>query len=692
MVVARTCLLAVVLMAGLGCGLGPGPEPKPAAAYADPGICAGCHADIARSYQLTGMGRSIGRAVPEQAGAQVRTPDRVYTIVASEGTLIQRRHQNLAGGPANVDERRADFAIGSGNHARSFLSRNREGKFVELPLTWYAAKVGYWAMSPGYERRDQEDFRRVVPDECLFCHSSSLQPLQAIDCQRCHGPGEAHAKSSGLEPIINPKRLSRDRQLDICLQCHLETTSSPLPNAIRRFERTVFSYRPGEPLSDYSLHFDHAPESGHGEKFEIAGAAYRLRQSACFRKSEMTCGTCHDPHTRRLGAAAAGCRQCHAAAHHAETSCIECHMPKRQTEDVPHVAMTDHFIQRRPAPSAARGAQPYQGEVVLYYPAALPRSAESEAYVAVAQVQHAADLARGIPRLEAAIAQLKPTRPEFYFELGKAYGKNGNDDAAIRWYRESLKRQTDFRPALKGLAASLLAQRKFAEAADLLAQAQAPDARMLTNYGQSLLELGRVDEAMQVLQRAVAANSDLPEPHDLLGLAWLRLADTAQAERQFREAIRLQPDLATAHANLGSLLAGRKDTAAASFHFTTALRIEPRSVETHRSYGFLLILMRAYDGAREEFETAARLDPARPQARLDLAELEQAAGRLEAAAAQYRLVLQQVPYHAEAHLGLGMLLQRGWRPAEAKAHLEQAARSSDAAVSQRATQALAAGH
>ena len=51
------------------------------------------------------------------------------------------------------------------------------------------------------------------------------------------------------------------------------------------------------------------------------------------------------------------CRQCHAAAfdglvskgmHPAAASCVDCHMPKRRTEDVVHVVMTDHLIQRRP--------------------------------------------------------------------------------------------------------------------------------------------------------------------------------------------------------------------------------------------------------------------------------------------------------------------------------------------------------
>ena len=40
--------------------------------------------------------------------------------------------------------------------------------------------------------------------------------------------------------------------MEVCTQCHLETTSAPLPNAIRRFDRGPFSYRPGEPLSAFN--------------------------------------------------------------------------------------------------------------------------------------------------------------------------------------------------------------------------------------------------------------------------------------------------------------------------------------------------------------------------------------------------------------------------------------------------------
>jgi Flp pilus assembly protein TadD len=509
------------------------------------------------------------------------------------------------------------------------------------------------------------------------------------------------------------------------MQCHLETTSSPLPDSIRRFGRDVRSYRPGEPLGDYKLYFDHAPGAGYEDKFEIAHAAYRLRQSACFQKSAMTCTTCHDPHRARRGGEAAGCRQCHTGPHHPETTCIDCHMPKRRAEDAIHVAMTDHFIRRRPAAKASVRREPasYRGEVALYYPAALPPGPESEAYLAVAQVRHGANLDGGIPRLEAAILKLAPAEPEFYFELGMAYSKKGNEEEAARRFEEALRRRPGFRPAVKGLAASLLALRRFGEAAALLERQTDADARMLTNRGQALLELGRTEEAVAVLERALASNPDLAEPHDLLGLAWVRRGDDRRAESEFRLALVAQPDLATAHANLGSLMARRRDLAQARYHFTRALEIDPGASETHRNYAFLLILLRDYAGARREFETAARLAPTNPLAWVDLAELEAAAGRDEKAAAAYRAALERSPRLAEAHLGLGKLLaQRGevreaighlraavesapgmaearaalgilllreGRESEARAHLEAAARSDDAAVRNLAVKALA---
>ncbi len=299
-----------------------------------------------------------------------------------------------------------------------------------------AEKGGYWAMSPGFNT-PRPQTRRFVSYQCVFCHDGypkippghdapGSDPVfagelpQGIDCQRCHGPGGRHAdlaRTAGAKPgdirasILNPARLAPSLRMDVCLQCHLQPASGEIPSLIRRFNRGPFSFAPGEPLAGFLLAFDHAPGTGHDDKFEIVNSsAYRLQKSQCFLKSEgaMTCTTCHDLKAVQRGAAAARhysdvCKTCHAAAfeatvaagrHPAAAECLGCHMQKRRTEDVVHAVMTDHWIRRRLPPGnplaelseRLSAAAEYEGEVVPFYPSPLPKTDENALYIAVAQV------------------------------------------------------------------------------------------------------------------------------------------------------------------------------------------------------------------------------------------------------------------------------------------------------------------
>src|SRR5258706_15323514 len=125
--------------------------------YADPATCRGCHAGIAQTYERTGMGRSLysphrDNAVEDYESRNSfyhRASDRYYTMTVRDGRPYQRRHQvGFGGKETNIVEKQVDYVIGSGNHARSYLHRTTEGKLVELPVSWYAEKGGYWGMSP----------------------------------------------------------------------------------------------------------------------------------------------------------------------------------------------------------------------------------------------------------------------------------------------------------------------------------------------------------------------------------------------------------------------------------------------------------------------------------------------------------------------------------------------------------------
>jgi hypothetical protein len=91
-----------------------------------------------------------------------------YTVFHRSGEYYQRRHQiGFDGKESNVVEERIDYVIGSGDEARSFLHRTAEGMLIELPVTWYSEKTGYWDMTPGYEVANK-DFHGAISKGCIF--------------------------------------------------------------------------------------------------------------------------------------------------------------------------------------------------------------------------------------------------------------------------------------------------------------------------------------------------------------------------------------------------------------------------------------------------------------------------------------------------------------------------------------------
>ena len=731
-------------------------QAAPGNEYVDAQICAGCHRQIAADYRLTGMGRSLYRPAPantledykNQNSFQHSLSDTHYSMIARDGAYYQRRWQlGFEGKETNVEELKIDYVIGSGEHARSYLHRIANGAFIELPLGWYAEKGGYWGMSPGFDSRHPQT-RRFVSYECVFCHNAipkipaanqapGSDPLftgdlpDGIDCQRCHGPGGNHvrivrtagAKAADIRgSIVNPTRLSPNLQMDVCMQCHLEPTSSALPSLIRRFNRGPFSFAPGEPLSNFLLAFDHAPGTGHEDKFEIVGSsAYRLRQSQCFLKSNgangtrlLTCLTCHDPHRKPRGEAATRhyndvCRQCHAASLNAKVSasqhpvsadCITCHMPKRRTDDVVHAVMTDHLIQRQPpardllAELSERhptDAEEYHGEVVPYYPNPLPRTDENMLYRAVAQVALRNNLRQGVVDLARETARVRPGNSEFYMVLGDAWQNSGKPQEAVAAYEKALRLRPDFPRGLLTLASALKTVGELSRAEETLKRALAvapSNPATWLQYGGVDFALGRMEPAITKMEKAIALDPELPGEHAALAELLLATGQTDRAGAALQEALRIDPYDATAYNLRGRSLAAKGELAESLYNFEKATRLRPGYAPHLYDYGLALLSVNRFDEAQASAEAALQADPKLPEAHELVGGLLSRKGRLPEAAREYQEALRLRPDFDRAHLDLATVLAAQGDIPGAIPHLRAAALGRDPRVAQAAVAAL----
>ncbi len=726
--------------------------------YADRSVCAQCHAAIAATYRKTGMGRSFRKVRSEKdlgaAGSSSglakpfyhAASNSFFNMVFQNGAWFQRRWQTgFDGKETNVDEKRVDYVLGSGNHSRTLLHLTERNTLQELPLGWYSEKGGFWGMNPGYDRPDYAGSVRPIYYECMFCHNgypsipegahrdaaqaTYLQPLpEGIDCQRCHGPGQNHVDkasqgaSAGVvrAAIVNPARLNPDREMEVCLQCHLETSNQKLPHAVIRFDRAPFSYIPGQPLADFEVAFDRAPGKNTG--FEVAQAGYRFRESQCYLKSgglndasKLRCTSCHNPHDIPRGEEAVShynqvCVGCHPVAtscgqptspvHEAGANCVSCHMPRRRTDDAVHVVMTDHFIARRPpegdllAEKPERAETPgssYQGEVVPYYPSKLASTADNALTVAVAQVREQSNLKAGLPLLASQIAKYRPTRPGYYAELAEGYVAIGDPASAIRSFAEASRLDPDSAPRLIQWGDALMQAQQWTLAESKLRRATelAPgDPRAWGRLGWALWQQNKATEAKAAIEKAISLDSEVPELHNNLALIHWGVGDRAAAEKEFRAALRIQPGVSEWRLNLGRALASQGQTAEARFQLEESLRLKPANAEARVDYARVLADSNQPSDAEKQAQLAVEADPRSAPGHELWGALLAEKGDLPSARRELLEAVRLQPANGRAQVELGMVLLRQGDRAGALPHLTTASQGQDQEAKAAAAQIL----
>ncbi len=560
--------------------------------------CQPCHSSIYETYRKVSMSRTFDRielAPPIESWTTNNrfyheASDQHFVMSRRDGKYFQQRYRlDADGNQVDSLEREIHFTIGSANQERDYFNLSEAGELTQFPIVWYSGEEA-WGIAPGYDWPEHHEFSRRVNYRCVFCHNAypslpegadrydaslSLFPKDlplGVDCERCHGPGEAHVRlasaggsaSQVQASVVNPARLTRQAQLDVCLQCHLATTVAPTPGSVLKTGRDVFSYRPGEPLTDYAVYFDYPSDTGHDDDFNLVHQGYRLAKSQCFLNSSMTCTTCHNPHQvpdNKKAFYNDKCMTCHdlntcklepEARSTNGDDCVACHMPKRRTQDIVHVVLTDHNIQRRPGqnllePLEERHDRKYDGELDFYF-----TEQQDDLHLGLALVR-GADVGRGVGLLNQAISNEEPTSAEPYFYLASGLVTLGRKEQAITNYEKALELDPAHAEARYNLGIILLNEGRLVEAIEAfeLALGQQPafaDAHVAAGSAKS--RLGRLDEAVAHYRNAVAIDPLHTVALNNLGLIEMQVGDKDRAQDYFRQVLGIRPDDATARDSL----------------------------------------------------------------------------------------------------------------------------------------------
>jgi protein O-GlcNAc transferase len=173
------------------------------------------------------------------------------------------------------------------------------------------------------------------------------------------------------------------------------------------------------------------------------------------------------------------------------------------------------------------------------------------------------------------------------------------------------------------------------------------------DLGNTLLQRGNFDAAIENYRRALSLKPDLAGVHSNLGVALQMQGKLDAAAEHYRQALSFNPDFAEAHNNLGLALQnqGKLDMAIASFY--KALSLQPDYAEAYNNLGFALQNQGEPDLAIANYHRTLSLKPNYADAHVNLGNLFQSMGKPDEAISCYRQALSINPDFAGAHMNMG---------------------------------------
>lgn len=153
-------------------------------------------------------------------------------------------------------------------------------------------------------------------------------------------------------------------------------------------------------------------------------------------------------------------------------------------------------------------------------------------------------------------------------------------------------------------------------------------ARINTDLGQQYLRQGKLEMAMEKLQRALSYDPGYADAHTVIAVLYERIGDEAQAEKHYRRAAELQPRNGAALNNYGTFLCklGRYEEAGKYFQRALADPFYKTPAVALTNAGTCQLNAGQPDAAEASLRLALQRDPQNGEALLQLAQVSYVKG------------------------------------------------------------------
>lgn len=297
----------------------------------------------------------------------------------------------------------------------------------------------------------------------------------------------------------------------------------------------------------------------------------------------------------------------------------------------------------------------------------------------------------------ALLAGLQPESAEIQADLGSLYARKQDWSKAIACYQKAIVLNPDFAGTYRNLAKVFSKIGKKEKAADawdraLTIEPDSAPAEQHLQLGNTLLEQGKIDRAVNCYRQAIRTKPELSEAYHRLGeiltqqnnyreaialyqqsIEWnrqdaesyYRLGQLSGKQEKwdeaivyYRKAIEIQPSYDKAFHSLGNALFNQQNWQKAADAYRRAIKLNPNYFGSYNNLGYVLGKLKRWEESASVSQRAIELNSELPWAYYNLGEALVELGKWDEAINSYRRALKLKPDIVSAKKQLAKALQQ----------------------------------